>query len=590
MLACIREKSAVRLEKISKSNSQLFSLPTGTGINGDTETPTIGQFQSDFIDIIPEPWTAISLALADDLNHLYITNYQAGQSPLVLRLPLTRQNVQDPDLEDEKFDYMEAKSELLRIIELSDATVHRARDDANALQAKGAKSRWWAEREELDQRLRDLLLNIENMWLGGFRGMFSQHRRCPGLLARFQQSFENILDKHLPSRQGSKKRSGRNKVALDLGIFELFIGLGNAADKDLDLDEALTDLLYFVVDILQFNGEGNAYDEIDFDSIIVETQDALHTYHDTAHLNTSDDVKQHTILILDKQLHAFPWESLPCLESLSVSRLSSLSELRDRVLTIRTQDSHTSVEPGFHISSDKGTYILNPSGDLTKTQSRFQAPLASLSTAPSHDWTAIIGRSPTETEFVTALSPPVSSSCPPNTIDSNTIDTRPSLLLYFGHGCGAQYIRSKTIKQTIPSCGVALLFGCSSASLKEVGEFEPYGTPRTYLTAGSPAVLGSLWDVTDMDCDRFAGAVLERWGLLQEGSFQEDEGTKKGGKKAKMRVEMSDKKRAKDLKGRMKEKLCLSEAVARSRDDCYLKYLNGAAMVVYGVPVYLAAS
>jgi separase len=31
----------------------------------------------------------------------------------------------------------------------------------------------------------------------------------------------------------------------------------------------------------------------------------------------------------------------------------------------------------------------------------------------------------------------------------------------------------------------------------------------------------------------------------------------------------------------------LVEAVRLGRDECYLKYLNGAAMVVYGIPVYL---
>ena len=32
----------------------------------------------------------------------------------------------------------------------------------------------------------------------------------------------------------------------------------------------------------------------------------------------------------------------------------------------------------------------------------------------------------------------------------------------------------------------------------------------------------------------------------------------------------------------------LDEAVAKSRDSCILRYLNGAAPVVYGVPVYLS--
>jgi separase len=34
-------------------------------------------------------------------------------------------------------------------------------------------------------------------------------------------------------------------------------------------------------------------------------------------------------------------------------------------------------------------------------------------------------------------------------------------------------------------------------------------------------------------------------------------------------------------------KTSLDESVARSRDACFLKYLNGAAVVVYGVPAFL---
>ena len=34
-------------------------------------------------------------------------------------------------------------------------------------------------------------------------------------------------------------------------------------------------------------------------------------------------------------------------------------------------------------------------------------------------------------------------------------------------------------------------------------------------------------------------------------------------------------------------KQSLVEAVNRSRSACYLRYLNGAAPVVYGIPVYL---
>ena len=216
------------------------------------------QFQNEYVEIIPETWTAISLSLNEEHDELYITRYHTGQSPFILRLPMARHKSRDMD--EDVFGFEDGKSELMEIIELSNFSTHDARD----MNAKGAKTEWWAEREALDNRLRDLLVNIENIWLGGFRGIFSQHVRQSNLLARFQKSFQNVLNRHLPSRQG---RGQQKKVSLEPRILELFIGLGDATNEQLDLDEPLMDLVYFVVDILQFSGERNAYDEIDFDSV-----------------------------------------------------------------------------------------------------------------------------------------------------------------------------------------------------------------------------------------------------------------------------------------------------------------------------------
>ncbi len=220
---------------------------------------TAKEFQKDFIDIIPHSWSTISISLSDTHDELYLTRYYPGQNPFILRLPLARQNSRDMD--EDVFGFDEGKAELLDIIAKSNATLRGSID----MSVKGAKTAWWAEREALDSRLRGLLVNIENIWLGGFRGIFSQPTRQPDLLSRFQKSFEDILNRHLPSRRGA--RGHLKQVNFDPRIFELFVGLGNPGGDGVDLDEPLADLLYFVVDILQFNGERNAYDEIDFDSV-----------------------------------------------------------------------------------------------------------------------------------------------------------------------------------------------------------------------------------------------------------------------------------------------------------------------------------
>ena len=225
--------------------------------------PNLSRFQAEFIDIIPSTWCAISISLNEARDELYMARYDANQSPFILRLPLSRHISRDLG-DEESFGFEEAKTELLEIIQLSTFSTQNARE----ISGKAEKKAWWSEREALDRRLHSLLQNIQNIWMGGFRGIFSQHPRRCDLLARFQKSLDAILERYLPSRQRAKKRPSLEKtVLLDPRILELFVGLGDPNSEELDLDEPLTDLLYYIVDILQYNGERNAIDEIDFDSV-----------------------------------------------------------------------------------------------------------------------------------------------------------------------------------------------------------------------------------------------------------------------------------------------------------------------------------
>ncbi|KAH9868692.1 hypothetical protein J1614_007764 [Plenodomus biglobosus] len=549
---------------------------------------SVPDFQREYVDIIPKTWTAISLALNESRDELYITRFESGISPFVLRLPLARHASREMD--EEEFSFEDGKRDFDEIIELSDFSTRTAKD----MTSREARQQWWTEREALDTRLHELLINMENIWLGGFKGVFSQHERQASLLARFRKSLEGILDKHLPSRS---KKSQQKRPVLDARVLELFIGLGDATNDELDMDEALIDLIYFVVDILQFNGERNAYDEIDFDAMVVETHEALRAYHSAVHKTNS--MSRHTILILDKNLHGFPWESLPCLEQLSISRLPSLAALRERLLAARSSQTDEDAAPGQYIrTTSGGTSILNPSGDLAHTTKTIKPRLEELQGC----WNHIANRPPTEKEF-----------------ESSIRDKE--LVLYFGHGSGAQYIKSKSVRRLYPGeqdeetarpgCATTLLFGCSSVHLTENGIYEPSGMLASYLTAGAPAVVGMLWDVTDKDCDRFAVRAGELWGLWPEP--QEDivvpktpaktpaKKTAKGkGRVAQLAQEIEpvkNSKRGKNAKTAANDEMQvdsdrrrgtgLDEAVRDARQVCVLRYLNGAAAVVYGIPVYL---
>ncbi|KAI4861058.1 peptidase family C50-domain-containing protein [Hypoxylon rubiginosum] len=593
-----REGKALHLEATKEKSD----WPTFTK-NPETRRTSLGLtldmdcFQRDFVDIIPTSWNVLSVSLSDNENDLCITKLQAGQGPFGIRLPLERAGSKEVD--NEVFSFQQGRAELLEIIQVANRTCHDARD----MSQKGAKSKWWAEREELDERLKNLMDSIEQTWLGGFKGIFSQHPRRADLLTKFQKSFQGILDKHLPSRnvrgRRGKAAAPATKVSLDPRIYDLFIGLGDPAAHDEGVDEPLTDLLYFVVDILQFHGETNAYDEVDFDAMVVETYGALHSYYVGAKgIRDTDDGGVHTILILDNSLHAFPWESLPCLQGLAVSRVPSLACLRRLIQEIKPADGvivdkdndelngpdaqWDSQRDGHYVSINSGTYILNPSSDLKNTQATFGRALSSLPPA----WDGIAMREPSEPEFERALA-------------------ERDLLLYFGHGSGAQYVRGRTVRKMDKCRAVALLMGCSSASLADVGRFECHGPVWNYMLAGSPAVVGTLWDVTDRDIDRFAGRVFEEWGLMPRGTFAEDASSPSSsnakGKKVAARGESNgsgsssrggsgDRKKTTaatvgDAAGAGQTSLV--EAVAKARDACRFRYLTAAAVCVYGIPVYI---
>ena len=295
--------------------------------------------------------------------------------------------------------------------------------------------------------------------------------------------------------------------------------------------------------------------------LAIETIDALRQYHQATEDEDQHRSQQHIILILDKNLQCFPWESLPCLDGQAISRLPSLSCLRDRILQQRGRQerlgfSRTDREH-FRINGRNGASLLNPTGDLIATQQRLEQPLQELA-----GWENVIQREPTETEMKHLLE------------DHD-------LFLYFGHGSGGSFIRSRTIKK-LQKCAVALLMGCSSGVLTQAGDFEPYGMPMNYMQAGCPALVANLWDVTDRDIDRFSQTVLEKWGLFQTGQTQSSPVKKSAKVRGKSKTENFVRVVACDHIA-----LALDQAVAKGRASCKLRYLNGAAPVIYGVPVYL---
>lgn len=115
------------------------------------------------------------------------------------------------------------------------------------------------------------------------------------------------------------------------------------------------------------------------------------------------------------------------------------------------------------------------------------------------------------------------------------------------------------------------LMGCSSGALHTAGSYEPIGMALHFVGSGAPATVANLWDVTDGDIDQMTKTALEVCVTTLRNFFVVSffpfscythpcfQACKSGTE--------------------------LSLSIATAREVCNLPFINGAAPVVYGIPV-----
>jgi separase len=217
-------------------------------------------------------------------------------------------------------------------------------------------------------------------------------------------------------------------------------------------------------------------------------------------------------IILGKQIHRIPWESLPIvIESRTViTRIPSI-----RLVAIQAQK-----QIPVNIDARSGFYILNPNGDLNETEMTFRSIFENL------QWDGLVQIAPDSDMMESAIQ-------------------QHDLFVYCGHGSGTEFFDYQTLLERGKPCrAMMLLMGCSSGELLDDGDMDPFGVPYYCLGAGSGCVVANLWNVTDRDIDRFLMELL----------------------------------RTSVLNGPCE----IAEAVTVARQSCKLRYLTGAAPVVYG--------
>ncbi|KNZ74935.1 Separin [Termitomyces sp. J132] len=462
---------------------------------------------------LPSNWTVVHINVTEDKTTLFITRQECGsptRTPLIFCVPLKgrRDNGNNDEDEEQHLTFEDAVEELNKIVKLSDegtkSAVHVKTEDQKA------RAAWWKQRAALDTRLRELLRNVEFCWLGEIKTILTPRSNLtPDLIADLRAQIQKVFhrglhvqDKKAKFRGGTHKKNASqtqnpvaSQVTFDDALLECFSTLSPKCR-----DEELEDLVYFILDLYQFHGVPVAIAEVDIFQVVLELRVVLEDHVQRLarrKIQKTDD--EHLFLVLDKNLQGLPWESIPVLRGRSVSRIPSVDFLHDRVLFAEWKRKTFPADNlfssrGAFVDPRKGYYILNPSGDLDKTEARFKGWAVDMEKV---GWHGISGYAPSEQQFLNALQ-------------------SQDLVVYFGHGGGEQYIRSHKIRN-LSVCAATMLWGCSSGALREMGDFDRVGTPFNYMLAGSPCLVANLWDVTDKDIDKFSQAVFDKLGLTADG-------------------------------------------------------------------------
>ncbi|KAJ2308855.1 separin protein, partial [Coemansia sp. RSA 2704] len=484
----------------------------------DTET-SAQQLSSE----LPPNWTVCGLSIDQARDVLFITRYGRDQEPIVLSLPMRAidsESFDKPDMSSKSV-FDGAYQQLRLIIAESDATMK----SGGACATEAEKRAWWERRAALDQQLGELLGSIEDEWLGAFRHVLDPTVRFSASDGqRLRKSIGQCLVKSLPKTFAAKART--MELATEVCMLVARV-LQKATDAEDDGNDWL-DVCSLIWDTYVFQGAAPPSDDDTLRAFSEQLREAVQEY---VGVFGEAEGGEHLILVLDKHSQQIPWECLPCIRDVPISRMPSRNSSNGMA--------------GASVSGRRVFYVLNPEGDLHRTQSNFEAHLQR-----QREWSGVVGRRPMNSECEHALQ----SS---------------DIFLYFGHGGGERYV-SRTQIRALDRCAVALLLGCSSGQLSLAGEFDALGTATDYMVGGCPALLGNLWDVGDKDIDRFAASLLQIWGLASHSP-------------APIAVNI-DTEHCQRLSN---APASLAEAVCWARKACRMSFLTGAAPVVYGVPVYL---
>ncbi len=127
--------------------------------------PTLEYLTRRPVDALPDNWSVVSISTTEDKTALLVSRQRPHRESLTFCIPLSRHGRKEGDDEEQQLSYSNAIAELEEIVSASNAQAK----EAVHIHGREAKASWWAERRILNQRMKELVENIEFCWLGGFK-------------------------------------------------------------------------------------------------------------------------------------------------------------------------------------------------------------------------------------------------------------------------------------------------------------------------------------------------------------------------------------------------------------------------------------
>ncbi len=371
---------------------------------------------------------------------------------------------------------------------------------------KSKRRQWWNERRSIDKDLECLLRHVELTYFmhdpirqklipDGFvaegerqsaPSSDDESSECsdmgPGNLESKFEAAEREYPQPIPFDKESERLKLSKLTVATIKSKLSFISGSSANTKKKNKAE--------LIDLLLTEMESN------FE--MVEVASSLGNDSQSSSYDAYSPMEPCTILILDEHLLRFPFESMDMLSDIAITRVPSLPFVLATLLETENSATVPLVDPR------NVTYVVDPESNLSESASTLGPALTLMASNNSWIWEGVVGKMPS-TEFM-----------------SDALARENGLYLYCGHGGGEKsYSRTQveefmTRDDGIRGCRTpVILMGCSSGRLQSVNtpkkyssehdfimHYEPDGIALSYLYAGSPCVVGNLWDVTDRDIDR----------------------------------------------------------------------------------------